>query len=418
MNQLPLVDVPFRHGFQNVKNQFVRPLLYAAVSAGFGFILARALFVGGEKSLATGGIERPDGGTGELRNPMQVVEGERRAKPSAEELHAALAGEDVFRAAPVALAWLEQATIEELRAFLQDAKRFPRDYVVGFDGEFKRLFFDRLLERWQALEPVGIQTLAAPDMGGLEWQETVARARPNEYLEMSLGQPVEKQSPRLIEAAFASLAGKNQSEAREFLQKLPTKDQRKKAEAAMIKGLAKQDVFAAAALVKPWNNEERDIDALFAVGDLLWEAELAGPGVLRRVLAESGGKLDAFVTATEMRFRYPEIAEDLAERGQRGVGNTTESSTWALPGGLRTGEGVSPERRAKILGNIEQLPASERTSRVPPWSSTILCAIERPRPLPGIAWLCASEERKNRSKSRCCSLAGTPMPVSATSSTA
>ena len=83
-----------------------------------------------------------------------------------------------------------------------------------------------------------------------------------------------------------------------------------------------------------------------------------------------------------------------------------------LARGTRPARGRAP---AAAPGRSCPSPGSDSTAIEPPCCSTIAWAIERPRPLPGIACSWASEERKNRVNSCSCSWRGMPMPVSATS---
>src|SRR6476620_3086298 len=91
--------------------------------------------------------------------------------------------------------------------------------------------------------------------------------------------------------------------------------------------------------------------------------------------------------------------------------------------GAREGRASGAELRAQTtIGsqtrNVVPLPCADSSSIRPPCFSTTARAIERPRPLPGIAFFWAAEDRKNRLKIWPLSAAGIPIPVSRTSITA
>jgi hypothetical protein len=73
--------------------------------------------------------------------------------------------------------------------------------------------------------------------------------------------------------------------------------------------------------------------------------------------------------------------------------------------------------RGRRTRTVVPSPSTLFSSIEPLWASTTARAIVRPSPVPSMARSCAAEARKNRSKSRLCSAAGTPIPVSETAST-
>src|SRR6266536_1784280 len=79
---------------------------------------------------------------------------------------------------------------------------------------------------------------------------------------------------------------------------------------------------------------------------------------------------------------------------------------------------VLPVGRAggSTIRNVVPFPTVLSNSTVPPWAFAISFTIASPRPVPGIACARAFDARKKRSNRRACSGSGTPIPVSATSS--
>ncbi len=70
-------------------------------------------------------------------------------------LDAAIDGDDPLASAARVLAWLDAATVADLRAMAAEPRRFLNPSFTGFSAEFGAAYFTAIVERWFALDPDG-----------------------------------------------------------------------------------------------------------------------------------------------------------------------------------------------------------------------------------------------------------------------
>jgi hypothetical protein len=119
--------------------------------------------------------------------------------------------------------------------------------------------------------------------------------------------------------------------------------------------LAKKDVFSAAAQLPLEGAQQPKGEHASAIRAVIEAAERIGPGALRRVFAESGGRLDSYWELPRLLLRYPDLVDDFAARGA----GTTES-IYLVDQLLGDADRTSADERARILANYERLPPGGR----------------------------------------------------------
>ena len=329
------------------------------------------------------------------------VKSERATEPSAPSpaparsalpsLDAALDGDDPLASTARVLAWLDAATVGDLRAMAAEPGKFLNPSFTGFYAEFRAAYFEAIVERWFALDPDG----ALPTMQQMQAEQgkkdpyalrsllaAVARLRP----ELALGKlPVEFKDGRLdyvTRSAWQALGERDANAARRFLDRYTDPKMRRAAEVAIAEGVAAPDPLAAVALARQMNDEDSIYQAALA------SAERMGAGMVRQVFAAAEGRLDRVRQLPELLLRYPDLAAEI---------KSDAKSAWAgkFPDEQQAAaDRLPPEERARLLAAYDTLPASARDDL----ATALASAWARTDPRAAADWALAhakAEDRKN-----------------------
>ena len=372
----------------------MRPIILSIVTAAAGFAVARTAFPPASVvAVPNVAKSEPTQFAGE---PPPAVAMRDPEKPTSESLRAALKEKDVFRASRTALAWVETATVDDFRAFVKDPKKFPRMYFAGFDDDFQKAFLDAFVERWLTLAPGYIALIEKNDSQFNELIHAAARAKPELVLAQLSAAGKSTPYDSVSNEAFESLGARDHRAARRVLETIRDPKKKRDFEFAIIRGLAKTDVFAAAALLpEPQPKDGKpDYAQSNTIPSIVEAAEDAGPGVLRQIFAAANGKFDGYSGLPRLLLRYPDLAEDIAARG----GEIPASKGAGLNGNLLRDAGQTlPDERAKILAKYEKLPPTGRDALC----AALACEWARTEPRAAADWALAhakaddSESPKN-----------------------
>ncbi len=358
----------------------MRPIILSIVTAAAGFAVARTAFPPASVvAVPTVAKSEPTQFAGE---PPPAVAMRGPEKPTRETLRAALKEKDVFRASRTALAWVETATVDDFRAFVKDPKKFPRMYFAGFDDEFQKAFLNALVDRWLTLAPEDLDWLPKDDEHYKEFLAGAVHTKPE--LVLAWLSVKGKQIPRDYTHAFESLGAKDHQAAPRFLESVQDPKSKRTFEFAIIRGLAKADVFAAAAfLPEPQpTGDKPDYEHRNTITDIVKAAESAGLGVLRQIFATANGKYDDCSELPRLLLHYPDLAEDIALRGGKMPEASSGGNTARL---IHDADQTPPETRAKMLAGYDKLPAVGRDELC----GALACAWARTEPRAAADWALA-----------------------------
>ena len=293
------------------------------------------------------------------------------AKAAHPTLLDALEGDDPLASAARVLAWLDAATVADLRAVAAEPRKFLNPWFTGFYAEFSAAYFTAIVERWFALDPDGalpaLQQMHAEQAKKEPFAltsllEAVARVRPELALEKL---PVEFKNERLdsvTHSAWRALGERDANAARRFLDRYTDPKMRRAAEVAITEGVAAHDPLGAMALA-------RQMDATGSIDEAaLAAAERIGPGMVRQVFVAAEGRLDSVGQLPELLLRYPDLALEI---------KGSVKSVWAgqfQEEHQQAADRVPPEERARLLANYDILPAGARddlaTALASAWART------------------------------------------------
>jgi hypothetical protein len=299
------------------------------------------------------------------------------SRPSADQLREALANKNLFQAARLATAWIEAATLEEVRTFVKDPKRFPRVYFVGLDGDFQKAFADALVERWLTLAPEDIALIEKHDVMFKVFTSAAARMKPELVLAQLYPEGKGSYFRNVVPLAFEALARRDIAAARHILASVPNELDRKTFEFSVLKGLADADVFSAISLLPSRNAENPDPKHAAVAQAIVEAAERMGPGALRNAFAASDGKLDGYAHLPRLLLRYPDLAADLADGGA-----AASRSFWLSDNLLHDADLTPAETRDRLLADYEKLPAAGRDELC----AALACSWARSDPRAAAQW--------------------------------
>jgi hypothetical protein len=315
----------------------------------------------------------------EAADPNTDKSTQSSSSTSLEQIRSALADEDVFRGAGAATAWLEAATLEDLRAFVKESQRTFRDgYKPGLQADFREAFLNAFAERLLTQAPEDLKLFADAQT----WTLRVAAARMKPELVIAEGSREGSRGPfnQAMATAFEALGERDAAAARKLLDSVTEGKQR--LELAMLRGMAVNDPLAAAALLPAEAKE--DSSPVSTKGDTVMAivnaAEHAGPGVLRKLFTDHPDKLASYSNLPLLLLRYPDLANDLSEHG-----GVNPKSSWMSPQLAREADEMPAEDRAKLFAKYDQMPTVGRDALY----AALTAAWARTEPLAATEWALA-----------------------------
>ncbi len=318
------------------------------------FIAGRAMFAPGP---VVGRVPVAKVAEDSASDPAVVVERGADAPssvklPPREGMKAALDGDDPFASARRTHVWIESLTLEDFRTLATDPNAFHAPYFAGFNNEFSEAYFDALVTRWLTLDPDALGEMKriseALKKNNPHTNEDLilaaARMRPEEVLTKFDARAKPSGFAQSEWTALRALGRKDLRHAREVLagMKIESAELRASAESAIIQGVAEVDPLLAVDLAKQSASAESSLYYAMEA------AKRIGPGVVRKVVEGAQGKLDYQLSS--LLLRYPDLAE---YSGNLKVGSLTEEI-------IRDAEQTTPEDRARILADVDKLPAGGR----------------------------------------------------------
>lgn len=286
-----------------------------------------------------------------------------------------------FKSAESALAIIDAMTPEDFRELSEKPSHFPTPSDYGFDKKFHTALMDAVIARWLLVDPSGApaairqieDTLKKERMAGAGiFIAALARLKPQAILDAMPERTSWGQFDSTIPNALTSLAARDPTAARRYLERITDPELRKPAELAIAMGMARNDPISAVSVAHTMNSPDVFQAALL-------EAERIGPGILRQALAANAGKIPIGNRLMELVFRYPEEDWPAYMSGEE------ITSLGVSPEAREEAGRLTPEKRARLFEQIERMPIAMH----PKATEALLFSWARQEPQAALEWAMA-----------------------------